>query len=40
MHLQKASAKYGYNVGDFPNAGKIARSTLSLPAHEFITKIN
>ena len=38
MHLQKASAKYGYNVGDFPNAEKIARSTLSLPVHEFINK--
>ena len=26
--------------GDFPNAEKIANSTISLPVHEFITKKN
>jgi dTDP-4-amino-4,6-dideoxygalactose transaminase len=38
MHLQPASKNYKYKKGDFPNTEKIANSTISLPAHEFITK--
>ena len=38
MHLQPASKNYKYRKGDFPNAEKIANSTISLPVHEFIKK--
>lgn len=37
MHLQPASAAYGYQPGDFPVAEELCRSVLSLPVHEFIT---
>ena len=38
MHLQPASAEFGYKKGDFPVAEKICDSVISLPVHEFITK--
>lgn len=38
MHLQPAASKYGYNAGDFPKAEALAKSTLSLPVHEFVSK--
>lgn len=38
IHLQKAAMFLKYKVGDFPNAERIAKSTLSLPVHEFISK--
>ena len=38
IHLQKAARFLKYKVGDFPNAERIAKSTLSLPVHEFISK--
>ena len=38
MHLQPASKKYKYKKGDFPNAEKIANSTVSLPVHEFVSE--
>ncbi len=38
MHLQKASASYGYKLGDFPNAEAVCNSVISLPVHEFITR--
>ena len=39
MHLQPAARKYKYKKGDFPNAEKIANSTISLPVHEFINDL-
>lgn len=38
MHLQPASADYGYNEGDFPVSEGLCRTVLSLPVHEFITE--
>ena len=38
MHLQPAAAFLGHAVGDFPIAESIARRTLSLPVHEFVTR--
>ena len=38
MHLQPAARKFNYKKGDFPNAEKIANSTISLPVHEFAPK--
>jgi len=38
MHLQPAASYLGYNYGDFPVAEMLAKKTLSLPVHEFITK--
>jgi dTDP-3-amino-2,3,6-trideoxy-4-keto-D-glucose/dTDP-3-amino-3,4,6-trideoxy-alpha-D-glucose/dTDP-2,6-dideoxy-D-kanosamine transaminase len=38
VHLQKAAKFLKYKKGDFPNAERIAKSTLSLPVHEFIEK--
>ena len=37
MHLQPAASFLGHTVGDFPVAERLARQTLSLPVHEFIT---
>jgi len=37
MHLQPASKKFNYSIGDFPVAEKLANNTISLPVHEFIT---
>ncbi|WP_440920356.1 DegT/DnrJ/EryC1/StrS family aminotransferase [Candidatus Pelagibacter sp.] len=36
MHLQPAAKIYKYKKGDFPNAEKIANSTISLPVHEYL----
>ena len=36
IHLQPAAKYLKYSVGDFPVAEKIAKSTLSLPVHEYI----
>ena len=38
IHLQRAAKYLGYKKGDFPLAEKIAKTTLSLPVHEFITQ--
>lgn len=38
MHLQPASAVYGYKRGDFPITELVCSETLSLPVHEFITE--
>lgn len=38
MHLQKPLRKLGYKKGDFPVSEKLAKTTLSLPVHEFINK--
>ena len=38
MHLQPAAKKFGYKKGSFPIAEQIAKETISLPVHEFITK--
>ena len=38
MHLQPAAKKYGYKKGDFPICEKIAKSTVSLPVHEYLNK--
>lgn len=40
MHLQPASKIYGYKKGDFPVTEKLAKTTISLPVHEFISKKN
>ena len=38
MHLQPASKRYNYSLGDFPIAEKLAQNTISLPVHEFINE--
>lgn len=38
MHLQKPLKKLGYKKGDFPVSEKLAKTTLSLPVHEFLRK--
>ncbi len=38
MHLQPAASFLGHKAGDFPVSENIAKSTLSLPVHEFITR--
>lgn len=39
MHLQKPSKKkFGYKKGDFKIAEEVAKNTVSLPVHEFLTK--
>src|SRR5262245_36449647 len=37
IHLQAAAAHLGYRQGQFPNSESLARTTISLPAHEFVT---
>lgn len=37
IHLQEAATHLGYRKGQFPVAERLAASTISLPAHEFIT---
>ena len=36
IHLQPSANFLKYKKGDFPNAERIANTTLSLPVHEFI----
>ena len=38
VHLQKAARYLKYKKGDFPVCEKLARTSLSLPVHEFINK--
>jgi dTDP-4-amino-4,6-dideoxygalactose transaminase len=38
MHLQTASKYLGYSEGDFPVTEKLARISISLPVHEFISR--
>jgi len=38
MHLQPAYKNFKYKKGNFPNAEKIANTTISLPVHEFISE--
>lgn len=38
MHLQPAAKYLGYQIGDFPVCERIAKHTLSLPVHEFISE--
>ena len=38
IHLQPAARFLKYKRGDFPKAERIAKTTLSLPVHEFINK--
>ena len=37
IHLQPAAVPLGYRAGQFPVAERLAETTISLPAHEFIT---
>ena len=37
IHLQPASRFLKHKKGDFPKAEMLAKTTLSLPVHEFIT---
>lgn len=37
MHLQPAARYLGHQAGDFPVCERIAKHTLSLPVHEFLT---
>ena len=38
MHLQEAAKKFNYKKGMFPKTELIARTTISLPVHEFLKK--
>ena len=38
MHLQPAARIYDYKKGDFPLSESLARKTISIPVHEFISK--
>lgn len=38
LHLQIPAAGLGYREGDFPIAERLAKETVSLPAHEFVTE--
>ena len=38
IHLQPAAKFLKYKKGDFPVAEKLARTSISLPVHEFIKK--
>ena len=37
MHLQPAAKHFNYKKGDFPKAEIIAKTTISLPVHEYIS---
>ena len=37
MHLQPAAKYLNYKKGDFPKAEIIAKTTISLPVHEYIS---
>lgn len=38
MHLQPAAKYLGHNYGDFPIAESLAKNTISLPVHEFVSE--
>ena len=38
IHLQPAAKFLKYKTGDFPIAERIAKSSISLPVHEYISK--
>ena len=38
IHLQKAAKFLNYKKGDFPMAEKMAKTSVSLPVHEYIKK--
>ena len=38
MHLQPAAKYLAHNYGDFPVAETLAKNTISLPVHEFVTE--
>ena len=38
IHLQKAAKFLKYKKGDFPVSEKLAKTSLSLPVHEFVYK--
>ncbi len=38
LHLQPASAPYGYKRGDFPVVERLCEEVISFPVHEYITK--
>jgi dTDP-4-amino-4,6-dideoxygalactose transaminase len=38
LHLQPAAKALGYKEGDFPTAEWCAKTTISLPVHEFVTQ--
>lgn len=38
IHLQKASKKYGYKIGDFPETEIQANQILSLPINQYLSK--
>ena len=37
LHLQKPMKKYGYKIGDFPNAEKLCNEVLALPHNQYTT---
>ena len=38
IHLQKAAKFLKHKAGDFPMAEKMAKTSVSLPVHEFVSK--
>ena len=38
MHMQPAAKKYNHNIGDFPVAEELCKTTISLPVHEFVSE--
>ena len=40
IHLQPASKKLGYQVGDFPITEKQSKEILTLPVNQYLTKID
>ena len=38
IHLQPAAKKYGYKLGDFPNAENQSRKILTLPINQYVNK--
>ena len=36
--MQPAAKKYNHNIGDFPVAEELCKTTISLPVHEFVSE--